>query len=594
MSAPRSRPGSQDLPAFWRQVAARLYNDGVSAPRTPDERAKSLIGRVLSDRYRLDGIVAMGSMGAVYRGFHLKMRKEVAIKILHPETEGFPDLVARFEREAIVGAHINHPNIAAASDMGSFDDGSYFLVLELVKGHTLRDIIDREGPLRPDRAIRVIRQLASALGAAHQRGVVHRDLKLLNVMVTSGPPEVVKLIDFGLARVEIDDIAPDASAERGPARSVSSPGIVFGTVATMAPEISQGMEAIDERSDLYSVGVMLYEMLTGEHPFELGDPTAVLLQHRDAPVPPMATKNPRVHVPPSIEAVTLKLLEKAPGDRYQNVPALLEALDAGSPPIEEASSPRAFTAPPSPASDNRRKQLTLGVAAIVALALVVLLVGALKPRNDGSAVQRSESGTHEPAVAEETPAVSTPTRDLAAELRADLIKAANASDDAEGGAILLALADTDKAAMKDAAIRTAATQIATRIGERGGDDAAQAFYALSYRFGPAGLDVLYDVSLDEKASKARSRAQAILDVQSKTDRPSPALRIALELKNAKCRQKPLLFGRAASEGDARTVAILEKLRPPGCEPDGDSCCFRRHLGLEKAIDNLRERVGPKR
>ena len=98
MSAPRSRPGSQDLPAFWRQVAARLYNDGVSAPRTPDERAKSLIGRVLSDRYRLDGIVAMGSMGAVYRGFHLKMRKEVAIKILHPETEGFPDLVARFER----------------------------------------------------------------------------------------------------------------------------------------------------------------------------------------------------------------------------------------------------------------------------------------------------------------------------------------------------------------------------------------------------------------------------------------------------------------------------------------------------------------
>jgi serine/threonine protein kinase len=569
-----------------------LYNEGVPGPITPDERAKSLIGRVLSDRYRLDAIVAMGSMGAVYRGFHLKMRKEVAMKILHPETEGFPDLVARFEREAIVGAHINHPNIAAASDMGTFDEGSYFLVLELVKGHTLREIIDREGPLRPDRAIGLTRQLVSALGAAHERGVVHRDLKLLNVMVTSGQPEVVKLIDFGLARVEIDDIAPDASAE-GRTRSVSSPGIVFGTVATMAPEIGHGMEAIDERSDLYSVGVMLYEMLTGAHPFELGDPTAVLLQHRDAPVPPMAERNPKVHVPPSIEAVTMKLLEKSPGDRYQNVAALMEALDAGSPPIDEGSIPRAFAAPPSPASESRRKHLTIGVAAILALAVVVLLVGAFKKGTEGTTAEVSDGDKREPAAAGEPPKASASARDLAAELRADLIKAASASDDAEGGAILLALADTDKTAMKDPAVRAAATKIATRIGERGGDDAAQAFYALSYRFGAPGLDVLYDVSLDEKASKARSRAQAILDVQSKTDRPSPALRIALELKNAKCRQKPLLFSRAASEGDARMLVILEKLRPPGCEPDGDSCCFRRHLGLEKTIDSLRERVGPK-
>jgi eukaryotic-like serine/threonine-protein kinase len=566
----------------------------VPGPATPDERAKSLIGRVLSDRYRLDGIVAMGSMGAVYRGFHLKMRKEVAIKILHPETEGFPDLVARFEREAIVGAHIDHPNIAAASDMGTFDDGSYFLVLELVKGHTLRDIIDREGPLRPERAIRLTRQLASALGRAHERGVVHRDLKLLNVMVTQSQPEVVKLIDFGLARVEVDDIAPDASAEGGGrSRSVSSPGVVFGTVATMAPEIGHGMEAIDERSDLYSVGVMLYEMLTGMHPFELGDATAVLLQHRDAPVPPMAQRNPRVHVPPSIEAVTMKLLAKSPGDRYQNVAALLEALDAGSPRLDEGSIPRAFAAPPSPASEGRRRQLTIGVGAFLALALVVLLVGAFKKRSDGTASPPSDSESHQPATGEDAPSATTPPRDLAAELRADLIKAAGASDDAEGGAILLALADTDKAALKDATVRAAATKIATRIGERGGDDAAQAFYALSYRFGAAGLDVLYDVSLDEKANKARGRAQAILDVQAKTERPSPALRIVLELKNAKCRQKPLLFGRAASEGDARMLAILEKLRPPGCEPDGDACCFRRHLGLEKAIDSLRERVGPK-
>jgi len=567
----------------------------VAGTPTPDERAKSLIGRVLSDRYRLDGIVAMGSMGAVYRGFHLKMRKEVAIKILHPETEGFPDLVDRFEREAIVGAHITHPNIAVASDMGTFDDGSYFLVLELVKGQTLRDLLDREGPLKPERAMRLLRQLASALGAAHVRGVVHRDLKTLNVMVTAGPPEVVKLIDFGLARVQIDDIAPDTSAERTEQRSVSSPGVVFGTVATMAPEITLGMEAIDERSDLYSVGVMLYEMLVGQHPFELGDATAVLLQHRDSPVPPMSEKNPAVHVPPAIEAMTMKLLEKSPRDRYQNVPALLEAIDAGSPPLDESSIPRAFTAAPSHNSEERRRLFTIVVGAVLALGLIVLLVGALKKR-DGStrqgAVDESTS-QHDAADLGSAKAQTAATRDLAQELRADLVRAAGGADDAEAGAILIALADTDKTALREPALRAAATKIALRIGERGGDDATQAFYALSYRFGASGLDVLYEVSLAEKSSKAKNRAQAILDVQSKTDRPSPALRILLELKNAKCRQKPLLFARASSEGDARMLVVLEKLRPPGCDPNGESCCFRRHLGLEKTIESLSARTGPK-
>jgi eukaryotic-like serine/threonine-protein kinase len=522
------------------------------------------------------------------------MRKEVAIKILHPETEGFPDLVARFEREAIVGAHITHPNIAVASDMGTFDDGSYFLVLELVKGQTLRDLLDREGPLKPERAMRLLRQLVSALGAAHGRGVVHRDLKTLNVMVTAGPPEVVKLIDFGLARVEIDDIAPDTSAERVDSRSVSSPGIVFGTVATMAPEITLGMDAIDERSDLYSVGVMLYEMLVGAHPFELGDPTAVLLQHRDSPVPPMSEKNPAVHVPPAIEAVTMKLLEKSPRDRYQNVPALLEAIDAGSPPLDESSIPRAFTAAPSHNSEERRRLFTLVVGAVLALGLLVLLFGALKKRQGRASPANDETATqHEQAEVGSAKPHSAAARDLAQELRADLIKAANGADDAEAGAILIALADTDKNALRDSTLQAAATKIAVRIGEHGGDDAAQAFYALSYRFGAAGLDVLYDVSLDEKSQKARGRAQAILDVQSKTDRPSPALRILLELKNAKCRQKPLLFSRASSEGDARMLVVLEKLRPPGCDPDGESCCFRRHLGLEKTIDSLSARVGKK-
>ncbi len=158
----------------------------------------------------------MGAMGAVYKGEHLLMRKQVAIKVLHPEIEDFPELVARFEREAIAGAHINHPNVASASDFGKFDGDSYFLILEYIEGTTLSDII-KQGPLEPLRAARIAKQLAAALGAAHQRGIVHRDVKPRNIMICEpsildtvargGDDEIVKLIDFGLAKVPVEKLS---------------------------------------------------------------------------------------------------------------------------------------------------------------------------------------------------------------------------------------------------------------------------------------------------------------------------------------------------------------------------------------------------
>ena len=559
----------------------------MTGPTSTEHRANKLIGRVLSDRYRIDGVVATGSMGAVYRGLHLKMRKEVAIKILHPETEGFPDLVARFEREAIVGAHITHPNIALASDMGTFDDGSYFLVLQLVKGRTLRDLVDEEGALPATRAIRLIRQLATALGAAHAKGVVHRDLKPLNVMVTNGPGEMVKLIDFGLARVPVDRVAP-LVGEESDRRSISVPGEVFGTVATMAPEILLGMDAIDERSDLYSLGIIFYELLSGTHPFELGDTNELLIQHRDAAPPPIHARNPSVHVPPALEALVLKLLEKDPAARYQDVTSLLEALDAGSPHADEASSPRAFASAPGGGGDGRRLLATVAVGCVLLAALGLLVFGAMRVKDrahDAQAGDSAPSGAPSSEAPAALPAASA--RDLAQALRADLVKAADGTDDAEAGAILVALADAEPRALKDAALRDAALKIAIRIGERGGDEASQAFYALAYRFGAHGLDVLYDVGIQDRSAKAAHRANAILDVQVRSNRPSPGLRVTLELRKIACQKKPMLFARAGADGDARTLAVLEKLRPPGCDPQGEACCFRRHLGLEKTIDTLK-------
>ncbi len=547
-----------------------------------------MIGRVLSDRYRIDAQIATGSMGAVYRGFHLRTRKEVAIKILHPEVEGFPELVARFEREAVAGAHIEHPNVASASDMGTFDDGSCFLVLELVRGRTLRALLDAEAPLAPLRALALTKQIAAGLGAAHARGIVHRDLKPLNVMVTNGPNEQVKLIDFGLARIPVDSVAPMQDEE--PAARVSAPGVVFGTVAYMAPEVVVGMDAIDERSDLYSLGLILYEMLAGDHPFDPGAFHEVIAQHKSKPPPPLRVRNPSVSVPPAVEAVVMRLLEKEPERRYPSAAALLAALDAGSPAIDEASSPRAFTSSPGVPLPTRRNLAIVGVAATLAVAMVILIVGLVR----GRAPEETIAASAPPEPEASAPAApEPPKKDLAAELRAELLAAASNEEvgAAEASSILVALADADAAAMKRPEIRTAATKLALRIGNQGGDEATQAFYALAYRFGPVGLDLLYDVSVDATHTRAAKRAGAILEVQARTGRPSPALRITLEIKRAACKQKPLLFSRATADGDARTLDVLEQLRPPACDPDDGACCFRRHVGLEKTIDAIRERVG---
>lgn len=546
-----------------------------------------MIGRVLSDRYRIDALVASGSMGGVYRGYHLKTRKEVAIKVLHPETENFPELVSRFEREAVAGAHIAHPNVASASDMGTFDDGSFFLVLEFVRGRTLRELLDKEAPLRPSRALRLARQIALGLGAAHARGVVHRDLKPLNVMVTDAPDERIKIIDFGLARVEVDSLAP-MEGEQATER-VSTPGVVFGTVAYMAPEVTGGMDRIDRPSDLYSLGLILYEMLTGMHPFDHGPFHEVIAQHRDKPPPSLRDRNRSVSVPPAIEAIVMRLLEKDPSQRYPDVESLIEALDAVIPGIEEASTPRAFASGPQPAiPKTSRRTLAVGlVGAALFVAVAILAVGALRSGSDARATIASSAA---PATSEEAPSATPPKKDLAAELRADLLGAADKTDTVEGASILVALADADSKAFSDPGLRAAATKVATATGERGSDEATQAFYVLAYRFGAEGLDILYDISVDAAHERAARRASAILEVQARTGRPSPALRIALEIRKAPCKQKPLLFGRAASDGDGRTLALLEQLHPPGCDPDGGACCYRRHVGLEKTIEALKERT----
>jgi serine/threonine protein kinase len=308
------------------------------------DRARSFIGSVVSGRYRIVDLIATGGMGAVYLGEHVHMHKRIAVKILHPEVDDQPEIVARFEREAVVGAHVRHPNIAHATDFGKLDDGAYFLVLDYIEGRNLGEVI-REGPMPAPRVVRIARQLAGALAAAHELGIVHRDMKPRNIMLDTNM--VPKLIDFGFAKMSADKLPLTASrGEARPASRLTGVGVIFGTINYLAPESAHGMDAVDERADLYALGVMMYEMLAGKHPFESTDPVEMFNHHRMTAPPPFSVRSPGVTVPPELDAIVRKLLEKDPYDRYQTAKELgaaLEELPFGN---ESDEKPKSNTPPP--------------------------------------------------------------------------------------------------------------------------------------------------------------------------------------------------------------------------------------------------------
>jgi serine/threonine-protein kinase len=304
------------------QIAGGAVSDAARA------RAMALQGKTLLGRYQVQELVAMGGLAAVFRAKVLGNGDEVAIKVLHPDTEQLPELVARFKREAIAGRHIYHPNVAAVHEVARLDDGSWCMVMEFIRGATLREHL-ANAPLQPVRAARIARQIAIGLNAAHDLGIVHRDVKPLNIMVLQPPSEgleePVKLIDFGLAKVPVDELR---IGEDAVGSELTHAGVVMGTVAYLAPEAALGMRVIDRRSDLYALGVVLYEMLSGKHPFDASTPGEMFAKQRKAFVPPVTERTPGVEVPASIEAIARKLLAKEPEERFPNARAVIAALDA--------------------------------------------------------------------------------------------------------------------------------------------------------------------------------------------------------------------------------------------------------------------------
>ncbi len=260
---------------------------------------------VLADRYELGPVLGQGGMARVHQGVDRQLDRRVAIKVLAPPFDRDDEFVERFRREARAAAGLSHPNIVAVFDSGS-DDGTHFIVTELVEGETLADRL-RDGPMPPADAVAVAVDIARALAAAHALGLIHRDIKPGNVMLL--PDGRVKVVDFGIARAAGSD-------------TLTHTGVVLGSTAYLSPEQAGG-QPVDERADLYSLGCVLYEMLTGRVPFRADTPIATMYRHVNEDAPPPSTIAP---VQPELEDVVLRCLEKDPKRRFASAAELEAAL----------------------------------------------------------------------------------------------------------------------------------------------------------------------------------------------------------------------------------------------------------------------------
>ena len=337
--------------------------------------AQELIGKEISGRYRIDSLVGLGMMGAVFRAHHKGLGRDVAIKILHEELMADAEMVGRFKREAAAISRLDHPHCVRVTDFGEVETGGMFIAMELLQGAELAKTLDKAMPY--ERAMQIGVEVLDGLQHAHEQGVIHRDIKPENIYLAKTPDggETVKILDFGIAKVQ----------EGFGSRTLTQAGMIFGTPHYMSPEQAKGSK-LDHRSDLYSVGVLLYDLVAGGVPFDAPDPVKLLRKQITEAPPPLPSS-----VPEPVQAVIFKLLEKEAEDRPTSAAEAKAAIEravglanaAGPEDTKQAPPSRApdpgltqvVDSRPSPASDHRMVYALIGASVLVTLIFIVWMVG---------------------------------------------------------------------------------------------------------------------------------------------------------------------------------------------------------------------------
>src|SRR3954453_9503061 len=279
--------------------------------RRPTERVSTAVPQQLGGRYEIGELLGRGGMAEVHLGHDTRLGRPVAVKMLRPDYARDPSFQARFRREAHSAASLNHPSVVAVYDPGEDEYAGNpvpYIVMEYVEGSTLRDLLGSGNKLVPERALEIVDGVLAALAYSHQHGTIHRDIKPANVMLT--PSGDVKVMDFGIARAIADQSA-----------TMTATSAVIGTAQYLSPEQARG-EKVDSRSDLYSTGCLLYELLTGRPPFVGDSPVAVAYQHVREQAPRPSSLD--AALPPEIDAIVIKSLAKRVEDRYQSAAAMME------------------------------------------------------------------------------------------------------------------------------------------------------------------------------------------------------------------------------------------------------------------------------
>lgn len=583
----------------------------TAAPTSDDP----LIGTIIGDRYRVEAELGSGGMGTVYRAEHVMMEKRVALKVLHPNLAVVGSVMDRFQREAVALSRIEHPNVVAATDFGKLKNGSYYLALEYVDGHNLAETLQAEGLLDVRRTLNISHQIAEALNAAHGHGIVHRDLKPHNVMLSGQPgAETVKVLDFGLAKLRSKTIEG----------STANIGSVFGTPHYMAPE-QVASTNVDARADLYSLGIMMYEMLTGRRPFDADSPAMVLDLQMSAAAPPLPE-----HLPDAVRELVSALMQKLPEGRPESAMVVAQRIDAILHP-KAPEEPKGWNALDWLVQDLAVGSVRLPRWAMLLPGVVFLVIWVLgsvfSPKDEESQVTA--------AVLPEAPSTGnakSPQEDAPALEPNRLPQLISQAEFGDQGALSelraippekrdrdvwvvigqgLAKAGQPAQAVKElsAAVRAKAelkqdagfTAVVRELASS--DNSAAALEALTLaatELEARGVDILFSVWSETKhRTPATALAERYLEDDAVLKNASKPVHIALGLRKEElgCEDAKALLEQAKANGDTRSLRPMAKFRKlRGCGPKKRSDCYpclRESELLDEAIREANSRPAPR-